>query len=211
MKVVLADDHPVVREGLRALFEHKSNLEVAGEAANIRQLITVCSSVQPDLIILDINLEGQNSLEKMNEIRHRCPKAKVVIFSSYDSPGILDMALATGVNGYILKDTSQSEWLDALDSLEIDKLYLSPRLRNHVRIQSVNGSLQDNFQSKLILSEQEKRVVKEIVKGLNESEIADVLGIKKHTVHSHKKNLMRKLGLHSNAEVVRFAYDNQLV
>lgn len=211
LSVIVADDHPVVLEGIRSLFENESRYELVGTATRVEEMISICVKNYPQLLILDINLGNKNSLDRVSELKYRFPKMKIVIFSSYDNPGIVKRALDLKVDAYLLKDTTQFEWREALESIEKNEFYLSKALKKRETVFHDTEDMNDEFLVVNKISEQEKRIIFEVTKGLGEMEIADILGIKKSTVHSHKKNIMKKLGLHSNADIVRFAFENHMV
>lgn len=213
-RIVIADDHPVVLEGMRLLFSTIPNYQVVGEAVSLKEVVSVCEAQNPDLLILDLNFGGKNGLDIVAELKGRFAALKILIFSSYNVPGMLRKALEEGVNGYLLKDATKAEWMEALTTVFADKTYMSKHaLRyNTDEIPFAEPAFgHDVFGRTALLSEQEKKIIPLIVNGLTEQQIAEVLFISKHTVHTHKKNILRKLELHTNADIVKFAYENKLV
>lgn len=205
-KIVIAEDHPIVIDGIKLLFNQSLDYEVIGEANTEKEVISVCMSLQPNILVLDLNLGGKNSIDLIPEIKTRFPNLKILIFSSYQTSVLIKKALSLGVEGYLLKDATKNDWLDALSIINKGEIYLSKSIRHFQK----NKTFQtDNFQQVSILSEQEKRIISFIINGLEEKEIAENLFISKHTVHTHKKNILRKLNLHTNADLVRFAYENK--
>ncbi|MBU1820660.1 MAG: response regulator transcription factor [Bacteroidetes bacterium] len=214
IRLVIADDHPVVLEGMRLLFSHLPEFEVVGEAATLKEVVSVCESHHPDLLILDLNFGGKSGLDLVPELKARFGTLKILIFSSYNVPGMLRKALEQGVNGYLLKDATKAEWKEALTAMLGQKVFVSKQaLRYHgEEIPFAEPAFgHDVFGRIALLSEQEKKIIPLIVNGLTESQVAEVLFISKHTVHTHKKNILRKLELHTNADIVKFAYENHLV
>jgi DNA-binding NarL/FixJ family response regulator len=207
-KIVIAEDHPIVIDGIKLLFAQSTDYEVVGEANNEKEIISVCHNIQPDFLVLDLNLGGKNSTDLIPEIKNRFPKLKILIFSSYQTSVLIKKALSLGVEGYLLKDATKKDWLEALASLVEDKIYLSKSIR-HFHEESTFDM--DKFSQIAHLSEQERRIINLIINGLEEKEIAENLFISKHTVHTHKKNILRKLNLHTNTDLVKFAYENNLV
>jgi DNA-binding NarL/FixJ family response regulator len=208
LKIVIAEDHPIVIDGIKLLFHQSLDYEVVGEANTEKEIISVCQNLQPDFLVLDLNLGGKNSIDLIEEIKNRFPKLKILIFSSYQTSVLIKKALSLGVEGYLLKDATKNDWLEALSNISEGKIYLSKSIR-HFHQETAFDS--DNFSQITTLSEQEKRVIRLIINGLEEKDIAENLFISKHTVHTHKKNILRKLNLHTNAELVKFAYENGLV
>ena len=208
LKIVIAEDHPIVIDGIKLLFNESADYGVVGEANTEKEIISVCTHHQPDFLVLDLNLGGKNSIDLVPEIKARFPKIKILIFSSYQTFVLIKKALELGVEGYLLKDATKNDWLEALSSINQGQIYLSKSIRHFHENQFFQD---DNFQQISVLSEQEKKIVKLIINGLEEKEIAENLFISKHTVHTHKKNILRKLNLHTNTDLVRFAYENNLV
>lgn len=204
-KIVIVEDHPIVIDGIKLLFNQSTDYKVVGEASSEKQIISVCQKLQPDFLVLDLNLGGKNSIDLIPELKIRFPKLKILIFSSYQTSVLIKKALSLGIEGYLLKDATKKDWLEALSSINEGKLYLSKSIR-HLHKEPTFET--DKFTQTTTLSEQEKRIIKLIINGLEEKDIAKNLFISKHTVHTHKKNILRKLNLHTNAELVKFAYEN---
>ncbi len=208
IRIVVADDHPVVLGGLRLMFESLLGYELVGEASSLKETLTICESLRPDVLVLDLNFEGKNSLDLVPELHLRFPVLKILVFSAYHSTGLVKKALEAGVQGYLLKDASKREWLEALEVLTQGKTYLSRQISG-AAIKS-DEFLPSDFNQSSKLSEREKNIIQLIADGLMEDKIAETLFISKHTVHTHKKNIFKKLGLHTNADLVKFAYENGL-
>ncbi len=209
-KVVIADDHPVVLEGMKLLFSHRSDLEVVGTANTLEKAESLCAEALPQVLILDINFQGKNSLDVIARFKNRFPNLKILIFSSYDTPGIVKRALQSDIHGYVLKDAPYSEWMNAIDTVIDGGIYLSAQLKKTQPTFSLKKVEDDVFDRIQRLSKREVEIVQCIVDGKKEQEIADLLSISKNTVHTHKKNILKKLQLHSNAEIVRFAFEHKL-
>ena len=209
-KIVVADDHPIVLEGMKLLFGMHDNYEISNTASSIAEVESVCEREYPDLLILDINLKGKNSLDSIERLKSRFPKLKILIFTSYDSPGMVKKATSLGVNGYMLKDSPHHEWMDAVEKVFSGGQYLSKSLTTKSPTSTEKTIIPDRFGRAQRLSARELKIIEYVVKGLKEQDIADHLQISKNTVHTHKKNIMKKLSLHSNAEIVKFAYENRI-
>jgi DNA-binding NarL/FixJ family response regulator len=207
-RIVVADDHPVVLGGLRLMFESIIGYELIGEASSLKETLTVCETLRPDVLILDLNFDGKSSLDLVPELRSRFTGMKILVFSAYHSTGLVKKALEAGVHGYLLKDASKTEWTEALSMLIQGKTYLSRHISGVAfKLDEFQNS---DFQQLSNLSEREKNIIQLIADGLMEDKIAETLFISKHTVHTHKKNIFRKLQLHTNADLVKFAYENGL-
>ena len=207
-RIVVADDHPVVLGGLRLMFENMTGFVLAGEASSLKETLTVCENLRPDILVLDLNFDGKSSLELVPELRSRFSALKILVFSAYHSTGLVKKAMEAGVQGYLLKDASKSEWTEALSMLIQGKTYLSRHISGIAfKLDEFQNS---DFNQLTNLSEREKSIIQLIADGLMEDKIAETLFISKHTVHTHKKNIFRKLQLHTNADLVKFAYENGL-
>ncbi|MFN8346544.1 MAG: response regulator transcription factor [Spirosomataceae bacterium] len=207
-RIVVADDHPVVLGGLRLMFENMTGFVLAGEASSLKETLTVCENLRPDILVLDLNFDGKSSLELVPELRSRFNSLKILVFSAYHSSGLVKKALEAGVQGYLLKDASKTEWAEALEMLIQGKNYLSRQVAAGAF--KADAFQNSDFQQLNNLSEREKKIIQLIADGLPEEKIADALFISKHTVHTHKKNIFKKLQLHTNADLVKFAYENGL-
>ena len=210
-KIVVADDHPVVLEGMKLLFANRDDLHLVGTALTLEEAETICAKEGAHLLILDINFQGKNSLDFIERFKLRFPQLNILIFSSYDSPGIVKRALKCRIDGYVLKDAPSSEWMEAVDTIFSGKSYISNQLAPSNSIKDSQFSKNDGFYQAQSLSSRELEIIQCIVEGKKEYDIGQELSISKNTVHSHKKNILKKLGLHSNSEIVKFAYENNLI
>ena len=210
-RIVIADDHPIVLQGMALLFEDHPEYHIVASAPSMRHLVSACSSENPDLVVLDINLKGKNSLDQLSDFKARFPGIKVLIFSSYNNERLIQKALDLDADGYMLKDAVFEEWMEALENIFDGKKYFSKDLKRKAAINSSGVDKSDSFALVGNISRQEKKIILCIVDGMKEQDIAHQLDISKNTVHTHKKNILKKLSLHSNAEIVKFAYENQLV
>jgi DNA-binding NarL/FixJ family response regulator len=196
-RIVVADDHPVVLGGLRMMFENSAGYELIGEASSLKETLTVCETLRPDVLILDLNFDGKSSLDLVPELRSRFTALKILVFSAYYSTGLVKKALEAGVQGYLLKDASKTEWTEALSRLVQGKTYLSKHISGVAfKLDEFQNS---DFNQLTNLSEREKNIIQLIANGLMEDKIAETLFISKHMVHTHKKNIFKKLQRHSNA------------
>ncbi|MEZ4901507.1 MAG: response regulator transcription factor [Spirosomataceae bacterium] len=208
IRIVVADDHPVVLGGIKLLLDSMPDYSLIGVASSLKETLSVCSSLRPDVLVLDLNFDGRSSLDIVPELRLRFSTLKILVFSAYHSPGLVKKALEAGVNGYLLKDASKNEWDEALNMLLQGKIYLSKHIAGtNIKVDEFQNS---DFELLNNISEREKKIIHLIASGLMEDQIAEVLFISKHTVHTHKKNIFKKLQLHTNADLVKFAYENGL-
>lgn len=212
ISVLIAEDHTILRDGLRALLCASGEFKVVGEASEGRQAIREASSLQPQLVLLDLSMPGINGLEALKEIKRQCPQSKVVILTVHRAEEYVLAALKAGADGYILKDANSTELLLALRNVVSGKPYLSPGIADKV----IGGYLDGRRALKPMsswetLTDRERQVLKLIAEGKTNKEIADYLYISPKTVEKHRANLMRKLDLHNAAAVTAFAVEKGLV
>lgn len=213
-KIIALDDHPLITEGLRMLLLQNPNYELCAVAQSWQELISKMKSELPDIAILDLNIQGKSILDKIEPLKIQFPTVKLLIFSSYNTPSLVKKAFMKNINGYLLKDTTQDEFLEALDAVSAGKTYVGNRVavpKSKKGVYENEPELEDSFEIKNSLTERELEVIKLIAKGFESQEIANRLFISLHTIQSHRKNIMRKLDVHSASEIVRFAYENKLV
>ncbi|MES2797240.1 MAG: response regulator transcription factor [Bacteroidota bacterium] len=207
LNLILADDHPVVLEGVKLLFEQSADYQIVATISSEKEIISACIHHNPHILILDLNLGGKNSIELIPELKDRFPQLKILIFSSYQTSVLVKKALSFGIDGYLLKDATKKDWLEALSVIGDGNVFLSKTISHFSNKQLVG---MDEFSQITNLSYQEKRIINLIINGLEEKQIATELNISKHTVHTHKKNILKKLNLHTNTELVKFAFENHL-
>ncbi|MVM28941.1 response regulator [Spirosoma sp. HMF4905] len=210
VRIVVADDHPVVLDGIRLMLDGIDGYVLVGVATSLKEIISVCTTALPDVLILDLNIDGKNSLDLIPDLLLRHPDLKIIVFSAYQSTVLLKKGLEVGIKGYLLKDASKPEWIDALTTVGKGNIYLSKYVKTSVIPLDEFADVVD-FAQIAALSEQEKKIIHLTAQGLTEQELAETLFISKHTVHTHKKNIFRKLHLHTNADLMKFAYENNLV
>ena len=212
IKIIAADDHPIVIDGLKLSLQDNTDITFIGDAYSETQLYSILQQCSPDILILDLNIKGDNSLSYLDQIYAIRPQIKIIIFSSYDTPSLIRSSLKTKINGYLLKDTPKEELIEAIYKVNSGERYISKNIKlENLDADNSNSFLIDDFLKKNNLSQRELEVIQWIVKGLTSDDIATQLFISKHTVQSHRKNILRKLSLHNKADIVKFAYENNLV
>lgn len=209
--IVLADDHAVVREGLRALLETRSDLAVIGDAANGVDAIALAQRLQPNVVIMDISMPEMNGIDAAAEIRRTCPSTHVVILSVHATSEHVFRALRAGATGYVLKESVGQEVVDAVRSVTVGRRYLSPRISD-VMLPDVSVSTGElSGRSPLErLSQREREVLQRVVEGWSSAEIATRLELSPKTVETYRSRLMVKLGVHDVTSLVRFAMKHGL-
>jgi two-component system invasion response regulator UvrY len=208
IKAVLADDHEVVRRGIKQVLEEKGDIKIISEAINGSQAIAQYDTLQPDIIILDISMPGIDGLEAAKHILVKHPSAKILILTMHAEEQYAVRTLKAGVLGYITKDTKADELYKAVKTVSQGQLYVSDQGKESIVTQLLNvkntGSLNN-------LSDRELQVLRLIAKGQKTKEIGERLNLGIKTVETYRGRLMAKLNLHSIAELVLFAHENNLI
>jgi DNA-binding NarL/FixJ family response regulator len=212
-KIVAADDHPIILDGIHHLLEGEEEFLLVATVNEPGKIIETLIREKADLLLLDLNMYGDNMLDLVPSILKHIPNIKIVIFSSYSVPKLIKESYRVGVHAYILKDTTKKELLAVLRKVRDGKV----KQRNKLLKQDIlyndpsfQPELKDDFSKMNQLSDREREILQLIVQGNTEHEIAKKLFISKHTVHSHRKNILKKLDLHNTTEVIKYAYENQL-
>lgn len=204
IRVVIADDHAVVRRGLRQVLDDEEGIEVVAEAADLEAARRYVRGHHPDVLILDLNLPEGLSLGAIPEIRGECPDTQIVVLTMQNEPAYARQALSAGALGYVLKEAAESELVEAVRRAATGDTYLNPRLGARVAAEPPPG-LPDG------LSEREAEVLRMIALGHTNAEIADELYLSVRTVETHRAHIQQKLRLNSRSELVRYALDHGLV
>jgi DNA-binding NarL/FixJ family response regulator len=204
-RILIADDHAILREGVRALLATADDLEVVGEAADGREAVDLAQQLDPDVILMDVAMPGLGGLEATLEIRRRVPRAKILVLSQYGEPEYVRRFLKAGVSGYVLKKAAGADLVSAIRAVMRGGLVLDPEVAR-TAVQEAGsteqGEASNAYES---LTDREKQVLKLVAEGHTNKEIADLLGISVKTAMSHREHVMLKLQLHNRTELVRFA------
>jgi two-component system response regulator NreC len=211
-RVLLADDHSIVRKGLRSILEEDSLFEVVGEASNGREAVELTESLQPHIVVMDVAMPQLNGLEAAAQVQKIAPASKIIILSMYQDETYILRALTAGARGYLLKDTAEDEIVPAVRAVIRGSTYFSPAisktlLDDHIRYLQKRG-LQDSYD---LLTDREREVLQLLAEGRSNKEVANVLNLSLSTVETHRTNMMQKLNLHSSAEIVLYAVRKKLI
>jgi two-component system, NarL family, response regulator NreC len=212
VKVLLADDHGIVRKGLRFVLESEPDMEVVAEASNGREAVRLCEQYQPEIAIVDIAMPQLNGIEAVSQIRKASPGTQSMVLSMHSDETYILRALSAGAKGYILKDAVEDEILPAVRSVLKGKSYFSPAiaktlLEDYVRYLRQRG-LEDSYD---LLTDREKEILQLLAEGRSNKEVANLLNLSVTTVETHRTNMMQKLGLHSAAEIVLYAVRKRII
>jgi DNA-binding NarL/FixJ family response regulator len=207
IRILIADDHEVVRSGLRKILEAQPNWEVVAEAGDGKDAIHKASETRPDVAVLDYSLPLVNGIEATRQIRARLPKTEVLIFTMHDNETLIQELLKAGARGYLLKSDAKRHLIGAIESLASHKPFFTAK---------VSEALLDSFLARpnregSTLTNRERGVVQLIAEGHTNKQIANILNISLKTVETHRAAIMRKLNLSSSAALVRYAIRNRIV
>jgi two-component system response regulator NreC len=211
-RIVIAEDHTIIREGLRALLSVDPLFEIVGEAEDGRDAIRCVETLMPDLVLMDLSMPKMDGMEAIREIKQRFPETKILALTVHKTEEHILAALRAGADGYAVKDASHAELSVAIKSILSGKSYLSPGISGKVIEGYLAGKQTLKSSSSWdTLSQREREVLKLIAEGYRNKEIADYLCISLKTVEKHRSNLMRKLDLHNTAALTAFAVEKGLV
>lgn len=205
VRIILAEDHAMVREGLKALISAQPDMEVVGNASDGAEAVHRAQELLPDLVIMDISMPKMSGLKATETLKHLCPKVKVLMLTRHTDTGFLQRLFQAGASGYVLKQSPSDELIRAIRAVAGGKSYLDPSVTEKVVTKYAHrpSTLDPGQQGKL--SEREEAVLRLIAWGYTNKEIAAQLEISVKTVEAHKANTMKKLDLHSRIDIVRYA------
>jgi len=210
--IALADDHRVVRDGLRLVLQAEPDFQVVGEAGDGLDALNLVEETLPDVLVLDLMMPGLSVLEVARQCARRAPRTRVVVLSMHADESYVLQALSNGASGYVLKDASATELVRAVREVSAGRRYLSPPLSEKAielyTAKARTGGTTDIYER---LTSREREVLHLTAEGLSSSAIAERLGISTRTAETHRGNVMGKLGLHNRADLVRYAIDRGLV
>jgi DNA-binding NarL/FixJ family response regulator len=208
ISIVLADDHQIVRQGLRKLLESEADFQLIGEAGDGIEAVRLVEQLTPNVLIADLMMPGLTGLEVTRQVRQRVPQTKVVILSMHAAESYVLEALRNGVNGYVLKDSSADDLIKAVRTVAQGRRHLSEPLSERAidaYIQKAEAASIDRADPYETLTTREREVLKLAAEGRTNAEIADKLFISPRTAETHRANLSRKLGLTNQSELIRYA------
>jgi DNA-binding NarL/FixJ family response regulator len=204
VRILLADDHETVREGLKAILNAQEDMEVVGEADDGDTAVSRAVQYQPDVVVMDVSMPRLNGLDATRNVRSRCPHCKVLTLTRHSDAGFVDQLLRAGASGYVLKQSRASEVLSAIRAIAAGRTYVDPVIRRDAVVSPPRMAdlPRDNGAR---LSPREDEVVKLVAWGYSNKEIAARLDLSVKTIESHKSNAAQKLGIRSRIDIVRYA------
>ncbi len=212
IRILLADDHGIVRRGLHYLLERSPGMQVIGEAADGREAVRLAEETSPDVVIMDIAMPNLNGIEATAQIVKKNPKAGVIILSMHSDESYLVRALSAGARGYLLKDSAEADLIRAVQAVSQGRPFFSPAISQTLLEDYVRRLQQENLQDSYdLLTDREKEVLQLLAEGKSNKEAAALLSLSLYTVETHRANLMQKLGLHNTAEIVLYAVRKKII
>lgn len=217
LRILVADDHEVARRGIRALLESHPGWEVCAEAKDGRETVELAATAKPDLILLDIGMPNLNGLEAARQILAASPEVAILILTMHDSDNVVREVLRAGARGFLLKSDAGRDLVAAVEALQLQRTFFTTRVSQMVldgfldREKRDNSSERDEDITGDVLTSREREVIQLLAEGKTSKEVAVTLNLSVKTAETHRTNLMRKLGLHSVADLTRYAVRNGIV
>jgi DNA-binding NarL/FixJ family response regulator len=211
IRVLIADDHAIVREGVRALLTLSDDIEVVGEAANGQEAIETARSLSPDVILMDIAMPGLGGLEATLEIRKENPGARILVLTQYEDREYIRRFLKAGVSGYVLKKSAGADLVAAIRAVNRGGLVLDPEVAREAMREQASAAASGGADLYETLTDREKQVLKLVAEGRSNKEVAEFLDISVKTAMSHREHIMQKLDLHSRTELIKFALQKGVI
>ena len=210
IRVLVVDDHAILRDGIRSLLERQSDISVVGEATNGREAMAYVSEYMPDIVLMDIAMPGMDGIEATHQIKKLYPEVHVLILSQYDSQEYIDPLLKAGASGYVLKNSGGRELISAIRHVADDGAFLEPKVARQV-IESYTQEINQIKEDVPHLTDREQQVLELLANGKSNKEIARLLFISPKTVSVHRRNIMTKLGVHNSFELIRYITQHNLI
>jgi DNA-binding NarL/FixJ family response regulator len=211
IRILIADDHELVRQGIRSIFQGEHQWVVCGEATTGREALTMAFDLKPDLLVLVVALPGMNGIEVTRRVQRDLPAADVLIVTMHDSDQIVQDAMDAGAKGLVLKSEAGRALADAVRAILSGREFVSPRARRAAGLESLDGDAPPGRRKPALLTSREREVLQLLAEGQANKEVATALGITTKTAETHRSRIMAKLEVHSMSELVRYAIRNSII
>lgn len=213
MRILVVDDHDVVRRGLKSILEAHSGWEIAAEAANGRNAVARAEELKPDVVVMDISMPDMNGLEAARQIKKICPKTEIVMLSVHFSDQLVNEIINAGAKGYILKSDAERDLVIAVEAVANRRSYFTAQASEMLmdRFRQRGEAPRATVLTRDRLTGREREIVQLLAEGSSSKQVATTLGISTKTAETHRANIMRKLSIHSVSDLVRYAVKNQII
>ena len=205
LRIILADDHQIIRDGLRALIDRDKGIDVIAEAADGRCAVKLARELRPDIVIMDVNMPDLNGIDATRQITEKLPGIKVIALSMHSDKRFVAEMLKAGASGYLLKDCAFDELIQAIKAVKSQKVYLSPGVSGVVVADYVEKLSSSDDSTAGVLSDREREVLQLITEGYSTKETAEKLNLSAKTVETHRRQIMAKLDIYTIAELTKYA------
>jgi len=203
--VIIADDHMIVRDGIRSLLEKQPDIEVVAEADNGRTALKHAQQLSPDVIIMDIGMRELNGIDATRQIISKLPDVKILALSMYSDKQFIKGMLKAGASGYMLKDSASKELVDAIRIVANNKVYISPSIAGVVAEDYLENSAEEDASARSVLTTREAEVLQLLAEGKSTKQAASILGVSIKTIESHRQNIMKKLNIDNIVGLIKYA------
>ncbi len=210
-RIVIADDHSLIRKGLRTIIELESDMQVIGEAGDGKQLLRFLASEQPDMVIMDISMPNINGIDAIGKVLALYPEIRILMLTMHRNSQYFYNAISAGAHGYLIKDDSDTELLTAIDTVRSGKTYISPQLSSEVADTMLSAFREHRDPSIISLTPRERDVLDLVVKGHTSKQIADILCLSPRTIDHHRASLLKKFKMKNTVDLVKYVVKNSLV
>ena len=210
-RIVIADDHSLIRKGLRTIIELEAGMRVIGEAGDGKQLLQFLAREQPDMVIMDISMPNINGIDAIGRVLALYPEIRILMLTMHRNSQYFYNAISAGAHGYLIKDDSDTELLAAIDTVRSGKTYISPQLSSEVADTMLSAFREHRDPSILNLTPRERDVLNLVVKGHTSKQIADILCLSPRTIDHHRANLLKKFKMKNTVDLVKYVVKNSLL
>jgi two-component system, NarL family, nitrate/nitrite response regulator NarL len=213
IKIIIVDDHLIVREGLKSLLENQNKIEIIGEASNGLESIHLVEQLSPDIVLMDISMPIMNGIEATKILHHSMPNSKILVLTMHTNKEYVHQILESGAKGYILKNSSSTELMLAIETVFNGGAFFSPGISNFIldEFSTKTERIERNSFGKDDLTSREREILAYIAMGWSSKKIAESLSLSTRTVDTHRERIMSKLDLHTIADITRYAIENNII
>ncbi len=211
IKVLVADDHTILRQGIKALLDNQEGIEVIGEAKDGREALAIIEETLPDVVLMDIAMPGLNGLEATRRIKKKFPRMKVLVLTMYTNEEYIFQILNAGANGYLVKETAFQDLISAIKAVYKNEAFMSPSISKKVINSYIKKAQDEEEQTCEILTTREREILQLIAEGNSSKKIAELLFISPKTVETHRTHIMDKLNIHNRTGLIKYAIRKGMV